>query len=156
MKKRAILITALLLACITGYIGLTFSARNAGDINSYDIKNVTSIEIQDIETSATIKIDEKDKIGDIIKTFRNDYKVRRMPKIREKDIFEKNRIKYCVTVYSKDDTAIVDQYFLTSFETVVVIDIETMNGLKRTRTYESAIMQTEIYKAIEDTMKGYE
>lgn len=147
MNKKTILIASVVIACLAGYLWFSFSARGAADINDYDIDKVTHIDIEDIEGNRTIKIDSKDKINNLIKILRSDYNVSKISKFRETDIFIRNPVKFSVALYIKD-TEIVDMYFLTSFNTVAVLDVKSMSGNGRTITYESLDKQQEMVEEL--------
>lgn len=143
MKSRSLLITIVLLACLGGYLWFTYTPRSAYGINTYDQEAVIRIDIEDIRNGRTLTIIQKDQISTVISTLKNNYEVRKIPKFRETDLFIKNPIRYSA-VFFNGNYEVVDQYFVTAFDTIVVLNLKTMVGNNRTGTYESTTEQKTI------------
>lgn len=148
MKSRCLLITIVLLTCLGGYLWCAYTPRSAHGINTYDQGAVIRIDIEDIQKGKTLTIIEKDQINTVISTLKNNYEVRKVPKFRETDLFIKNPIRYSA-VFFNGNYEVVDQYFVTAFDTIVVLDVKTMVGNNRTGTYESIAEQEPIVKELQ-------
>lgn len=150
MKSKALIITIVLLACFGVYLWCTYAPRSADEINTYDRKSVIRIDVEDIRNGKTFKIIQKDQISTVISTLKNSYEVRKIPKFRETDLFIKNPVRYIASFFNGDDE-VVEQYLVTAFNTIVVLDVKTMIGNNRTGTYESTTEQQPI---IEDLKRA--
>lgn len=152
MKKTTRVTIAAILVCLAVSIGFLLFPKHASDINNYNTSAIIAIEINDNKSDSTININDAAEIQAIIDLLRNDYAVREIDKAREQDILVSNPPLFTVTLLTGDFQPIADQYIVTSFNTIMVSDMNTMFGSERTEMYESVKAHPEILEALRTFM----
>lgn len=171
MKKKALLIVAVIAVCFVVYDSIVYPTALAKDINEYEAAEIKTITITNVKNAEGFPkeniffgpqynkyqefvITDKKQIKKIEETLKSDYKVKRMTDKREMVLYDKGSLEYVVTFNGND--GFLDMYLLTKFNTIIVNENVSVLNSYHVPDSESRTDQSNRIEIIRTIIKDYE